>query len=422
MSEGVLAATQVATAELASAPACPEDALLLEHDPVPFPNYPYEWAPEMLHAAGALTLDFASSALEGGFELKDATPYNVMYCGARPVFLDVNSFSPRNPLDMLWRPYAQFVRTFVYPLLAVRHFGLRLDELLLVHRDGLEPERMLRLCSWWRRWMPPFLGSVTAPALMSRGGRDADRAFAPRLARDEREALFLIRRTLRRAQRLLSRAAVPGIENATTRYMTSGHTYTADQLAIKTRFVQDALSRIRPKRVLDIGCNTGHFSLVAAGAGASVVAIDRSPETIGAVWRAATAQNFDILPLVVDIARPPWGCGWANRECRAFLDRAAGAFDCVLMLAVMHHLVVNERVPFPMLFEFAAGLTTRALVAEYVDPSDSQFRMLARGRDVLYGQVTRSTFEDAAARWFRVMDSTDITPTRRLYLLEKDSA
>ena len=30
--------------------------LLLEHEPLPFPNFPYEWAPEMLHRAASLTL------------------------------------------------------------------------------------------------------------------------------------------------------------------------------------------------------------------------------------------------------------------------------------------------------------------------------------------------------------------------------
>src|SRR4051812_2812272 len=30
------------------------DSVLLEHDRVWFPSYPYEWSPEMLHAAGQL--------------------------------------------------------------------------------------------------------------------------------------------------------------------------------------------------------------------------------------------------------------------------------------------------------------------------------------------------------------------------------
>ena len=42
----------------------------------------------MLRAAAELTLELALSALMEGFALKDATPYNLMFEGPRPVFLD----------------------------------------------------------------------------------------------------------------------------------------------------------------------------------------------------------------------------------------------------------------------------------------------------------------------------------------------
>ena len=53
--------------------------LVLEHERVAFPSYPYEWPPEMLHAAGRLTLDLALELLNEGYGLKDATPYNVLF-------------------------------------------------------------------------------------------------------------------------------------------------------------------------------------------------------------------------------------------------------------------------------------------------------------------------------------------------------
>src|SRR5690606_9490848 len=51
--------------------------LLIEHERVPFPSYPYEWAPEMLEAAGMLTLELNETLLAEGRGLKDSTPYNV---------------------------------------------------------------------------------------------------------------------------------------------------------------------------------------------------------------------------------------------------------------------------------------------------------------------------------------------------------
>ncbi len=84
---------------------------IFEHDRIPFPSYAHEWPPEMLAAAGTLTLELFRSGLREGFGLKDATPYNVLFRGPRPVFVDVLSFERRQPRDATWRAYAQFVRT-----------------------------------------------------------------------------------------------------------------------------------------------------------------------------------------------------------------------------------------------------------------------------------------------------------------------
>lgn len=60
------------------------DATRVEHPRVPFPSYAHEWAPAMLHAAGALTIELCQALIEEGRGLKDATPGNVLFRGARP--------------------------------------------------------------------------------------------------------------------------------------------------------------------------------------------------------------------------------------------------------------------------------------------------------------------------------------------------
>src|SRR5208283_827419 len=70
--------------ELAEFGFLTEDDLIIEHDPVPFPSFPYEWPSEMLAAAGLLTLDLAEDLLDDGLGLKDATPYNILFRGTAP--------------------------------------------------------------------------------------------------------------------------------------------------------------------------------------------------------------------------------------------------------------------------------------------------------------------------------------------------
>ena len=398
----------------------PAGALVVEHQPIPFRNYPYEWAPEMLRAAASLTLELAVGAMREGFTLKDATPYNVMFDGPKPVFLDVLSFRRCDPLESIWKPYAQFMRTFVFPLLAHRYFGLRLDEILLTHRDGLEPGRVWAMCPPYRLLFPPFLSSVTIPVLFGRDHpRGATDRYRVRLARDVDEAAFILERLFARARRLLGRDSFKRHPSPALDYMDSGHLYDAVEFAGKERFLAAALERWSPKSVLDMGCNTGLFSRLAIRAGAQVVAIDRDADVVGALWRSASDGMPGILPLAVDIGRPPGACGWQNHESAAFLDRARGKFDCVLMLALIHHLLVNERVPLSAILQLAAELTTHLAIVEYIDPADLLFQQIVRGREALHSDVTRDGFERAACPWFQILDAADVSPTRRIYILRK---
>ena len=92
------------------------------------------------------------------------------------------------------------------------------------------------------------------------------------------------------------------------------------------------------------------------------------------------------------------------------------------MLALLHHLVVNERVPLAAILQLAADLTTRWAVVEYIDPRDPNFQHIARGRDALHRDLTQENFESAAGRWFQIADAAAIGDTRRIYLLRKKGA
>jgi hypothetical protein len=159
---------------------------------------------------------------------------------------------------------------------------------------------------------------------------------------------------------------------------------------------------------------------MAARSGAGVVAIDSDPVVTGQVWRQARAEHLDVLPLAVNLARPSPAVGWRNEECQSFLDRARGKFDVVFMLAVLHHMLVSERVPLASVLELAAELTRDALIIEFIEPEDSMFRRLTRGRDELHKDLTVSVFENACLQRFHILRSERIPGgARSLYLLRK---
>jgi SAM-dependent methyltransferase len=397
----------------------------LEHEAIPFPSFPYEWPPEMLYEAGALTIELALALAEEGRGLKDATPFNVLYRGATPVFVDLLSVEQRDPRDPLWLARAQFIRTFVLPLAAEIDFGIPFAQ-ALIQRDGIEPEAFYRLLSPPARLRPKYLPLVSMPVwLGARKNPDDASIYRPHQIDDAEKSAYIFRRGLLALRKALNRLA-PGGRRASrwSDYMAADCSYTPDQFSEKEAFVAEALREASPRRLLDVGANTGHFSRMAARAGASVVAIDGDSAVAGEIWRQAAAEKLDILPLVVNLAQPTPPSGWRNLECPSFLDRACatagGGFDLVLMLAVVHHMLATERIPLPEIIDLAADLTTRFALIEFVDCDDPMFRRLSRGRDELYSHFHADLFEQCVATRFDIVRKRAITSSKRtLYLLRK---
>ncbi len=257
----------------------------------------------------------------------------------------------------------------------------------------------------------------------ARHNQDDSSVYRKRILPDPEKARYILDALFRRLERLLLRVApAPDRTSTWSDYLESNNNYSAEHFAAKQEFVGDALAEFAPRRVLDAGCNTGHFSVLAARSGADVTAIDYDPVVAGALWRHAQAENLPILPLVVNLARPTPACGWNNRETPSFLDRARGHFDAVLMLALIHHLLVTERIPLEAVIDLAGDLVSQSaagiVLIEFIAAEDSMFRRLVRGRDELYRHLTREHFETTALRRFDIVRTQHCEDTHRwLYLL-----
>ena len=90
------------------------------------------------------------------------------------------------------------------------------------------------------------------------------------------------------------------------------------------------------------------------------------------------------------------------------------------MLAVLHHLLVSERIPLPEVMRLASELTTDLLVIEFVAPADPMFRRIVRGRDHLHESLTREYFEEVSRRYFEIARAERLDDTHRtIYMMRR---
>ncbi len=398
-------------------------SLCLEHPRIFFPSYPWEWSPAQWLAAAELTLKLCDEAVTAGWILKDATPLNILFDGPRPVFVDLLSFARRNPRSPIWMAQAQFVRTFLLPLVAHRWLGWPLASTLL-RRDGNEPEDLYQSLAWIRRVHPRLLWPVTLPVWLSKG---STKSVAPNPATKKADAIErepavaggVLHHTLATLRRQVRYAAPALAGSRWSGYQDHLDHYSSRDSEGKYQFIANVLLQQKPRTVLDIGANTGTYSMLAARNGARVVALDSDVAAIERLWRAAVTEHHNILPIVGNIARPTPSVGWENAESLSLLDRAVGKFDMVVLLAVIHHILVSEQIPLSRIASLCRRLTRCWLVVEWVPPTDPMFQQLMRGRDALYGSLQEQDMFGAFNCHFEAVERHPLPNGRILFLFKR---
>jgi len=93
------------------------------------------------------------------------------------------------------------------------------------------------------------------------------------------------------------------------------------------------------------------------------------------------------------------------------------------MLALIHHLLVSERIPLSEIVDLAAQLSRGSAIIELVLPEDPMFQQIARGRMELHKNFNTAAFEEAVRARFEIARKQELPQrTRYLYALTLKSA
>ncbi|MDJ0664198.1 MAG: hypothetical protein QNJ75_06535 [Acidimicrobiia bacterium] len=387
---------------------------VIESRRVPTINYPSEWSFAMLRDAALATLDANLLAMEQGFILKDASAFNVVYEGTRPLIIDITSLEEFGEKG-IWTAYGQFCDHFLAPLMLEAHAGIAFQRYLSGQTEGIpivELNRLLRGRSGIHK------GILSHVRLRSRMEQRAARMDTDRRRAVGRMALprSAVIATMQRMKSLVSdlESSAPSTwatyEEATP--------YEQQQAVAKTAFVDESAGRVQARSTaVDVGANAGLFTKILARHFEQTLGIDFDPGAIDALYAETKRSEIENLtPLVIDITNPTPAFGWQGRERKAFTERVRP--DFATWLAVVHHLSLGAGIPLESVVATILDFSPESVV-EFVSPDDPMAKRISASRTSDLAPYSQQHFEEYVAAGGKVVAERQVSPTRTLYHIRR---
>jgi hypothetical protein len=388
-------------------------------DRIDFPTYPWEWVPSQLFEAAHTTLEVLESAIEAGYELKDASARNVLFRSNKPEFIDHFSFQSITRSE--WWAYGQFLRHFIFPLAVYKYRSIGTAAIFRAHIDGinrdLAHDLLGRKC---------YFNRVGLALIKS--GRDA---AAHAETRENNERIARIKGS--HHQDLISflrwqlASICPRLElkdSTWKKYEDERDHYPGESVNHKRETVARWIASISPACVIDLGCNQGEFSLIAANAApCAVLAVDGD---IGALERCRLRldANQRVTTVLTSLDDINGGRGWSGTEYIGLKERLEKKSEVVMALALIHHLVIGSSIPLDRLASFLAECTKDFCIVELISPNDPQVCVLAQQRSAETGdRFSLDRQRQALLKYFSCVEEVPLPGTARtLALLRLRSA
>ena len=382
------------------------DSNVVESPRLPFVSYPFEWCDEQLYLAAQLTLDISREILESGYELKDASAWNVIFQGNKPIFCDHLSFQPI--VTSQWWAFGQFSRHFSIPL-AISHLrGLKPHQSYSIYRDGIPPNtarNLLGVKRYLSRYWPLMVENKSQSQASSQEPKNGSKNL--------HDGLYNF------CQSMIDGGKSKPTDSHWAEYRDTRHHYTDESSAEKFNKVKEWLVNTKPLNVVDLGCNTGEFTVMASELGADVIAVDLDHDSIQKLV-LSKKNAINIHPIVSNLGDMVGGRGWCGDEFPSLMTRLHQHADMLLMLALIHHLSISEGIRLEKIAQMAANITREYLIIELLDESDPMVLHLCSQRKRDSKEFSIAAQQAAFAPFFTTIVSYSIPNTlRKLCLLKR---
>ena len=381
---------------------------VLEHPRIPFISYPYEWSFSALKAAALLHLDIQQAALKKNVSMTDATAYNVQFVGHRPIFIDSLSFR-RYEEGEYWAGHRQFCEQFINPLLLRSLCGVPHNAWYRGELEGISSEDLSRLLPWRSRMSWNVLTNVFMQARLQNNSSSSaaiEKAKSRKLPRIGYEQI------LHGLQKWIAGLEPKADSKTVWQDYANDNSYADEEAVNKRKFIAEFASAVKPALILDIGCNTGDYSIVALENGAeSAVGFDFDHGALEYGYRRAVKDGLNFLPLHLDAANPSPNQGWSQAERMGFRERAKG--DAVMGLALIHHLAIAKNLPLAEVMSWLVNMAPQGIL-EFVPKKDPMVQRLLQMREDLFDDYDQENFEKYLGARARIVKSEQVSASGRV--------
>ncbi len=388
----------------------PDAAYVLEHARVPFISYPYEWSFQALKAAALHHLDLQLHLFERNVVLSDASAYNIQFIGPKPVFIDALSLRPYVEGE-IWEGHRQFCEQFLNPLLLRSAVGIPHNAWFRGSLEGIQTSELARLIPFRKKFSLSIFSHVVLQASLENRARRAPEETVAKAASQRRLSSNAYRGLLMQLRNLIA-----GLEPADTgktvwQDYAGTNTYTQDESAKKAQVIRDFVADVRPNSLIDMGCNTGNFSVAALDGGAGrVVGFDFDLNAVDLAFTRAKSADLNFLPLWLDAANPSPDQGWRQSERSGFSKRFKA--DALIALAFEHHLAIGRNIPLGQVVDWLISIAPTGII-EFVPKTDSTVQKMLALREDIFPGYTEDAFAQAIERSAKIISKTVVSSEGR---------
>lgn len=382
--------------------------LVLEHESISPVSYPYEWSFEMVKSIGLAYLEILELANKFGYSCKDAHPYNWLFRGTNPVWVDIGSFVKLSPSSYSLPWLESFYSCVITPLtiwndgmpfLATRAMGspsklFTIDEAIAYNHFFLRGQGvvMRNLRYGFRALF--FANNIPENTIV--------RCVVKRLFKKNPSKKIV---QLKKKVQKIFFAPSTSWGQYHAEYFDEN-----DQVKADPRFTRivDLIQEYSPSSILELAGNAGVLSQLIAEKlpNIPIICTDYDSGAIDLLFRRIQKVPLSNLSmLVLDFMSPEFNSAEVKPQLRL-------KSDCVMALAVTHHLLLSQGYSYDQIFKTIQSYSNRIVFIEYM-PLGLYDGYQSPQLPLWY---TQKKFEDSFTKYFKILHIEQLDINRILYV------